>query len=345
YLTPADGYAFTESSTGTVNGKTATATKNNSQLALSYQFNRLIQCIMTVNVKITNPAIGASPDYSPVLGSTSYYSKAFNENNFQNDVRWTDVTSGTTMIPGTSKFQAGHAYRVEIYVTPKDGYVFLDDTTVKLNDKTVSADLHPSSGQLRITYEFPEALTPITSADVIMATPYLGSHPDYYPIAFGPDYSDAHCGDTNITGETYKNGTYWYDITGGEYLALPVATAEFEAEHQYRVIIYLQAEDGYCFADDFVGTINGETAEKSVTSNTCISLSYTFPVLPKAIDSVSINITPPAAGAKPDYNPVLPSGAPYYSDSTDEDVYNHNDVYWEERPNSPMYVASSTFRS
>ena len=316
YLTPANGYAFTESSTGTVNGKTATAAKSGSQLKLSYKFPKLPQGIPAVNVTITEPVSGASPDYSPLLGNNIYYSAALNNNEFQNDVRWTDVTGGTTMNTSTSKFQAGHVYRVEIYLTPKDGYVFLENTTAKLNGVTASADRRPSSGQLRITYEFPKILTPITSVNVVFDGPQIGCEPDYY----GEIGANSHCYFADLSDEFTINNTGWYDVNDEEYL--PVATGKFKAEHQYKVAFILSAEDGYYFADSFSATVNGNAAFISVLTDSYYYLSYTFPALPKLIDSVSISITSPVVGATPSYSPTL-GHSTYY-------LANDNDVYWND---------------
>ena len=49
---------------------------------------------------------------------------------------------------------------------------------------------------------------------------------------------------------------------------------------------------------------------------------------PFSIDSVSLSITPPVAGAKPDYYPVLPSSARYYCDNSYPNETSINDVMW-----------------
>ena len=348
YLTPADGYAFTESSKGTINGNTATASKHTNQLKLSYTFPKLPKGISAVSVTITEPAIGASPDYSPVLGNNIYYSADFNNNNFQNDVRWTDVTGSTTMNTSTSKFQAGHVYRVEIYLTPKDGYVFLENTTAKLNGVTASADRRPSSGQLRITYDFPEvkAPIPITSVSVYLGgDPYVGDKPDYDPSVCGPDDASggAHCYSADFSNEVYKNDMAWFDVTDDEYL--PVATGKFKAGHQYRVYVFLTAENGYYFADNFSGNIDSKAAEITTHSSTYIGLSYTFPTLPTTIDSVSISITSPVAGASPSYSAAVPSGAHYRVGYWTGEYYKDG-VCWEDASECcELSVSSARFYS
>ena len=60
------------------------------------------------------------------------------------------------------------------------------------------------------------------------------------------------------------------------------------------------------------------------------------------IDSVSVEITAPIAGDTPDYHPVLPAGAPYYSDSHNVGAF-RNDVAWKKAKGSILSPDNDVF--
>ena len=105
--------------------------------------------ITSVSVTFTAPAIGAKPDYSPVLPSgAGYYS--------DNDVAWFDETD-ERWLDTTDTFAAGHVYYVRVDLTPKSGYEFDADCTGTINGKTADADLRSAEeyDYLRLSYTFP----------------------------------------------------------------------------------------------------------------------------------------------------------------------------------------------
>ena len=113
--------------------------------------------ISTVAVTITPPAVGAKPDYSPVLPSdANYYSADFSNVFFENDVEWRDELTAAGMQRSSATFVAGREYTVIIYLTPMDGYSFSASTTATVNGNAAQATLSEEyDGQLRLEYTFP----------------------------------------------------------------------------------------------------------------------------------------------------------------------------------------------
>ena len=111
--------------------------------------------ISSVSITLDAPAVGAHPDYTAVFPSGAhYYSDAYNNFVFRNDIRWEDLTNGTeNMDPNSGVFQAGHVYRVWIYLTAQDGYEFSSSTTAAVNGQTAEASEYGS--QLQVKYTFP----------------------------------------------------------------------------------------------------------------------------------------------------------------------------------------------
>ena len=113
--------------------------------------------IPSVSVTLTVPVAGARPDYNPGLpsGAPTYYSDNYNSENYANDMAWRDLTSGDIYLPvATGTFEVGHKYRVNIFLTPVDGYAFTSSTTATVNGASASASPF-NSNQLEVKYTFP----------------------------------------------------------------------------------------------------------------------------------------------------------------------------------------------
>lgn len=115
--------------------------------------------IASVSITLDAPEVGAKPDYTAVFPSgANYYSDAYNEENYRNDIVWYDITSGNDVNPDSGVFKAGHQYSVYIYLTAKDGYTFTNSTTATLNGQTAETSLF--SDMLRVVYTFGLLKTP-----------------------------------------------------------------------------------------------------------------------------------------------------------------------------------------
>ena len=139
--------------------------------------------ITSASVTITAPAVGASPDYSPVMGASSYYSADYSSTVFLNDVMWTAVTADNNniaMTVGQDTFQAGHKYRVTIYLTPRSGYAFSSSCTGKVNGNTATVTVR-SDGQLKLDYQFDQLPAAISSVSLTVTAPSNFAHPNSTP--------------------------------------------------------------------------------------------------------------------------------------------------------------------
>ncbi len=153
YLTAKDGYAFTGSTTATLNGQPAEASVENGQLLVQYTFPALTETISSVSVTLDAPKIGAKPDYTAAFPSGApYFSDAYNEGNYRNDIGWWDEKVHNHVNPDTAVFAAGIRYTVYVYLTAQDGYAFTDSTTATLNGQPAETSLE--DGQLCVMYPF-----------------------------------------------------------------------------------------------------------------------------------------------------------------------------------------------
>ena len=108
----------------------------------------------------------------------------------------------------------------------------------------------------------------IESIGIGVIAPQNGYSPEYTVTLSTPV-----CTLKSENTSTVKNGIKWTGETG----ELKVSDGVFVNESDYTVSIKLVAQDGYTFANDVTATINANSANVSVVSDTEIKVSYTFP--------------------------------------------------------------------
>ena len=335
YLAPKSGYSFSYSTTAKLNNQSASSTMDGSKLKVIYTFQALpAVTVSAVSLTLDAPANGASPDYTATFPSGAYYSSSSNNSgNYRNGIRWYDVTSSAEVNASSGKFQAGHQYRVEAYLTANDGYVFSSSATAKVNNATATAAL--DNGQLKVTYTFTVlAKIAISAVSLTLDAPSNGGTPDYTAtFPSGATYASA----SNNTGN-YRNGIRWYDVTSSA--EVNASSGKFQAGHQYRVEAYLTAKDGYTFNSNTTAKVNNANATVAYSNNQ-LCVTYTFTALSKiAISAVSLTLDAPANGATPDYTATFPSGATYASASNNTGNY-RNGIRWYDVTSSAEVNASS----
>ncbi len=158
YLSANDSFGFADDITGTLNGKALLLDKESDYLKLEYTFpivmGNVTDLINSFLVSIDAPLVGAKPDYSAVFPSgANYYSDAYNEDSFRNDIAWYDITSGNYVNPDSGVFEAGHQYSVRIFLTLNDGFYSSPDADTKLNGQSAVGSKFGS--QWRLDYTFP----------------------------------------------------------------------------------------------------------------------------------------------------------------------------------------------
>ena len=314
YLTAKDGYTFTNSTTATLNGQTAETYLSSGMLRVEYTFPKLEgepNYISSVSITLDAPEVGAKPDYTAVFPSgANYYSDAYTDDYHRNHISWYDITSGNYVNPDSGVFRAGHQYRVVIDLTAKDGD-FTKSTTATLNGQTAGKAL--ISGQLKVVYTFPALLKPISSVSVTLGlidpSLCLGSHfpyDTYFP-------SDANYYSNANNAGNYRNDIAWYDVTTESYGNPDSGT--YSAGHQYKVIVYLTAKDGYSFTNNTTATLNDRFTAEATLDGERLKVTYTFsPVKGESVDVinyVSCTIDAPAIGSNLDFNAEFPTGSKY----------------------------------
>ena len=186
--------------------------------------------------------------------------------------------------------------------------------------------------------------TEISSVQITLDAPAIGANPDY-TAAFPSNanyYSEA------FSNEYYDNYIRWLDVTNNTFMYKD--SAKFEGKHEYQVVLFLTAKEGYSFSNSTTAKVNGNSAIISIDEAGHLRVSYNFPLLKEQITSVSVDLDAPVVGATPDYTAVFPSGSNYYS-KKHNDVTFHNDINWYDvtakssvDPDSGVFRAGHQYR-
>ncbi len=345
YLTPRDGYSFSESAAATLNGNAAqTSAASGSRLIVEYTFPALeTSWVSSARVTLDAPEAGTRPDYTAAFPSgAQYYSAAHDSTYNLNDILWRDTTEGKYVSTADSVFQAGHEYEVIVYLTPKDGYAFSSGTAATINGKAAQASM--SSGRLQVKYYFPALPETISSVSVFISSPVAGLSPDY-ELLFP---SNANYYNENVDTGNYRNYIVWKDLSNETSAdnSLDPDSDVFKLGHRYQVIIYLTPRDGYSFSNNVTAKFPPKTAQVTPASNGRIIVEYTFPEVNTSwIPSAYITLDAPMPDARPDYTAVFPSGAQYYSFANNTGNY-CNDIIWRDSTDGEdMDKENSVFRA
>ena len=168
--------------------------------------------ITEVRISMAQPIAGATADYSPTIPSgAGYYSaNLFNDENYQNDVVWIDLTAGTYVkTKGGSTFVAGHTYQVSVFLMPRSGYAFADNAKAYINGKEVYYTKYPS-GQVRLLQNHTIA-TPAATYTVTLRGSSASEFANY-SITAGSQYTLPECTFTPPAGKQFKQ---WQIEQGG----------------------------------------------------------------------------------------------------------------------------------
>lgn len=99
-----------------------------------------------------------------------------------------------------------------------------------------------------------------------------------YDAYYGADNNEGYELDAgNNNPNYYKNGIGWYDMTEGKNVSVG---SRFQAGHQYKVMFYFSALEGYRFPEDLMIRINNEDALVHYISDSLVVGEQVFPRLP-----------------------------------------------------------------
>ncbi|MBR3971752.1 MAG: dockerin type I repeat-containing protein [Ruminococcus sp.] len=289
-----------------INGKEGVSdgagTNDKYKILVSYIFGDAREEVSYVEITdIKEPAVGASPIFTATpVKNTFYVSGIF----------WTDVTNTTAVsMKETDKFEAGHTYKLEVWIranekykfsTDEDGYI---DIAALVGGHQAEVILPGSeiSAELSLTFTL-TADTVVSFVDVInVDAPVAGRTPDF----------DAFC----TTRGCNVSNVEWYDTTEGRG-TLMAEDAVFEAGRSYRVVVRVDSEGNYTYEQDDMdvniaeGNINGQKAVAySSYDNTYLELGLDFAPCEKdtsnIVSTVEIEgIDAPVSGNTPDYDAI-----------------------------------------
>lgn len=179
---------------------------------------------------------------------------------------WFDYTTGGWAEEGTT-FQDGHKYELCIQLSPKAGYIFSEETVLKLDGEEVSMEEY-WAGDTYLVWTKVYSYATIVSDSVVEVTmdePEVGMTADDINIAIPEDV------DYTLTS------VEWYDIEDYEIMG---SDEKFEIGHEYFASIYIDPQEGYEFDFDEIDVkINGELYEDYIViddGTIVIDVTYVF---------------------------------------------------------------------
>ncbi|MBR4875345.1 MAG: S-layer homology domain-containing protein, partial [Clostridia bacterium] len=292
YLTPANGYQFAASVTGTINGKSAEVNAKSTLIEVKYTYTLAVNKITKVALEdLSAPATGAFPSYIAINKGDGYKLKNRNDNYYRNGICWSYM-DGSDLPTFGYTFEGGKQYQVTIYLTAEAGYEFDVSSGGALNVKATLngnnvPDILGNKDEIVLIYYFPAAtattgITSITISDVV--APVIGAKPTYTASVYDIGRTAIKTDDDD---RFTKNGVTWYNEKTGNAITVGSSTT-FEADIPYSVVVSVTAKDGYSFGANVPGTINGKEAKLIASDTYNLYYQYDFPALKAEI------VTPPA---------------------------------------------------
>ena len=233
--------------------------------------------INSVAVSITAPAVGASPDYYPVIPSSADYHRdtSFTTSLYKNGVLWEDATTGSQFLTDREyRFQSGHSYNVQIVLFANDNYVFSDNLSATVNGEDAHVSFYLQDREkVFVEYTFTELPDPIDTVSVTIKAPETDAYPSY--IASVPD-GTAYSVNLSTSGN-FLNGVAWQNGSTGGYLNPNSVLNSFKTGIPYRVHVVLRASGGYFFPNTVTAKINGCDAVIESRTDSILRISWLFP--------------------------------------------------------------------
>ena len=238
--------------------------------------------VTAADITITEPVVGAAPDFTGSTGT-----------GYKTSVEWLIGNDKTKKLSATDKFE-GRDYVALVKLTAEDGYI-LDEASLKQNLKlngvaksNFNCGSAGSGGSLPVPFQLR-----YSEVSVTITEPVANAVPD-----------------TSVTTEDtgYTGNVVWYqgvlDQNGQPYSSSPVD--RFEAGKTYTAKVNLNFKEDYSFDGiNFKMKVNGVEAQKIVinSSNATYYVTYTLPQLP-VCKELSVTIDKLVVGEYPSYKIV-----------------------------------------
>lgn len=342
-LYPKSGYQFAKNLTATINGKTALVKQENGYIVVRLEnLKASYKTITPVTITcVTAPAVGKTPTYTLNAAGNYFTVQGQNDDYWSNGVAWVEfkpgATSGTVM-KKTATFKPGYTYKLYIDLVPTDAaYAFVkNESVVTVNGKNATVVVDGRNARAIYSFDTLPELT-VPGVSVNCTAPVAGKTPNYTITTSGSYYSVV-----DQDSDYWVNGVAWVEfVPGASSGTMMKKTDKFKAGNKYAICMDVTVStDGYAFVkDQTTATVNGKTATLNIDGKTA-RLIYTFPALSQmTVSKVEINVTAPAAGAKPSFDKIDGNG--YYSDNNGNPVaVFKNGIAWFKSPSA--YIAAGT---
>ena len=233
--------------------------------------------VTAADITITEPVVGASPDFTGSTGT-----------GYKTSVEWLIGNDKTKKLSATDKFE-GRDYVALVKLTAEDGYI-LDGESLKQNITINGATINSfncnsecSSGSTVVPFQLS-----YSEVSATITEPVAGQSPDYTAVVTDEGYS------AKVTQWT----EYQADTQTDKVMS---ATDKFAEGKGYSAIVEISANEGYAF-DVTKCTINGKEVALYNT-NTANVLYYKVDYVIEKLYSGEIycTITEPEIGETPDY--------------------------------------------
>ncbi|MBQ3417251.1 MAG: leucine-rich repeat protein [Ruminococcus sp.] len=325
-LTALDGYVFSESATGTINGTNARVRVDNQRKNLYVNLTFTCPKVITAaDCAVTDPVAGEKPNDTAVSGDSGKYSAEI--------INWFKG-SGDRAVQMASResFEAGNTYSVRVRYTAQDGYVFDENTVYTVNGQSTTY-LGRGVYETSFTVINPNQPKPLASVSCTVTKPIAGQKPD----------------NTAVPADSTK-----YFATVGSWIYGTGRTArtmsddeEFIEGKSYQVQVKFTANRGYYLTDDTFCIINGKAATKvTIRGEDYYVVTFTAEAATTAISEFSVtNIMEPVAGQSPYYYAAVPAGKGYLVDEDFTDGTWVNGVLWHNDTDNKDMTENDTFEA
>ena len=283
------------------------------------------------------PVAEEKPDFSADLPNWSSAHKITGVEWVEYDEGWEwekDMTANDT-------FKEGYWYVVYVYFETTSGNNFSETINPHINNETAqisgpAVQANRTKVSIYKAYQATKALTAIGKVDLTVVKPVVGKTPTFAKVDEAQYFSEKYGTVSNCS-----NGVTWTNQSSGVNLTV---SNPFKEDTKYTVTYYLTAKDGYKFTAATQCTMNGAAATIELTDDSHAKVSLKN-IIPndgkKEVSSVSIYVTAPKDGEKPNYTKI--DGEEYHSDNalngTSTKIY-ENGIAWYKSASS--YISPGT---
>ena len=278
-------YQISENLKATINGENATTYTKSGVYYVEREFfiEKTATEIKEVKLNVSNIELGKKvSDCKVTVPSDAPYTAELE--------MYENTPTSVPRLENDHVFASGKKYRVLVNLFAKDGYAFAKDLKGTIND-IAETRYSKIDGKHRMVVDI--VLPEVEEVEEIKEVKVKVSN-----LETGKKASD--CKLTIPSGAPYT-AEMEIDIKDDAKATLKMMDPndEFEAEKSYRVTVELYAKDGYTFAKDLKGTINGIKETKYVTISNKNRI-YVDVVMPKIEESEEYTWSKASEWAEPE---------------------------------------------